>query len=43
MNMLNKEEAKVAAWGSIADLFGVDYFKAHFEDACQALPDDQIR
>ncbi len=39
--MLNKDEAKVAAWGSIADLFGVEYFRAHFEDACQAIPDEQ--
>ena len=39
--MLNKDEAKVDAWGAIADLFGVDYFRAHFEDACQCYPDDQ--
>lgn len=39
--MLNKDEAKVDAWGAIADLFGVDYFRAHFEDACQSYPDDQ--
>ncbi len=39
--MLNKDEAKVDAWGAIADLFGGDYFRAHFEDACQAYPDDQ--
>ena len=41
MIMLNKDEAKVDAWGAIADLFGVDYFRAHFEDACQSYPDDQ--
>ncbi len=39
--MLNKYEAKVDAWGAIADLFGVDYFRTHFEDACQSYPDDQ--
>lgn len=39
--MLNIDEAKVDAWGAIADLFGVDYFRAHFEDACQSNPDDQ--
>ncbi len=39
--MLNKDEAKVDAWGAIADLFGVDYFRSHFEDACQSYPDDQ--
>lgn len=39
--MLNKDEAKVDAWGAIADLFGVDYFRAHFEDACQSYPDYQ--
>ncbi len=39
--MLNKDEAKVDAWGAIADLFGVDYFRAHFEGACQSYPDDQ--
>ncbi len=39
--MLNKDEAKVDAWGAIADLFGVDYFRAHFKDVCQAYPDDQ--
>ena len=39
--MLNKDEAKVDAWGAIANLFGVDYFRAHFEDACQSYPDDK--
>ena len=39
--MLNKDEAKVDAWGAIANLFGVDYFRAHFEDACQSCPDDK--
>ena len=39
--MLNKYEAMVCAWGAIADLLGVDYFKKHFENACQAYPDDQ--
>ncbi len=43
--MLNKDEAKVAAWGAIADLFGVEYFRSHFEGSCQAYPsegDDEI-
>ncbi len=39
--MLNKDEAKVDAWGAIADLFGIEYFRSHFENACQAYPDDQ--
>ncbi len=39
--MLNKDEAKVDAWGAIADLFGVDYFRSHFEEACQSYPDDK--
>lgn len=39
--MLNKDEAKVDAWGAIADLFGVEYFRTHFENACQAYPDDK--
>ncbi len=39
--MLNKDEAKIDAWGAIADLFGIDYFRTHFEDACLSYPDDQ--
>lgn len=36
--MLNKTEAKIAACGAVADLFGLEYFKSHFEDACQSYP-----
>jgi len=39
--MLNKEEAKVDAWGAIADMFGLEYFREHFEEACHSYPDDQ--
>lgn len=39
--MINKEEAKVDAWVAIADLFGKDYFRSHFENACHSYPDDQ--
>ncbi|MCR5516970.1 MAG: hypothetical protein K6F17_00145 [Lachnospiraceae bacterium] len=38
--MLSKFEAKIAACGAIADLFGVDYFRSHFKDACEAYPAD---
>lgn len=38
--MLNKTEAKIAACGAVADLFGLEYFKSHFEDACQSYPTD---
>ncbi len=40
--MLNTDEAKVNAWGAIAELFGLDYFKSHFKDACQAYPANQF-
>ena len=33
--MLNIEEAKIDAWGAIADLFGLEYFRSHIEEACQ--------
>ncbi len=36
--MINKEEAKIEAWMAIADLFGKDYFRRHFEGSCQAYP-----
>ena len=39
--MINIEEAKVNAWVAIANLFGRDYFKAHFESACHSYPDEQ--
>lgn len=45
MIMLNMSEAKVVAWLAIADLFGVDYFRKHFEESCQSYPgedDDDI-
>ena len=38
--MLNKFEAKIAACGAIADLFGVDYFRKHIEEACESYPTD---
>ena len=39
--MLNKDEAKVLAWITIAELFGKDYFKSHFEGACGSYPSDE--
>ena len=39
--MLNKTEAKILACGAIADLFGIEYFRSHFEDACQSYPSDE--
>ena len=39
--MINKEEAKIDAWVAIADLVGNEYFKEHFDTACQAYPDEQ--
>ena len=39
--MLNKKEAKIAACGAIADLFGLDYFKSHFGEACQSYPSEE--
>ena len=36
--MINKEEAKIEAWMAIADLFGKDYFRQHFEGSCQSYP-----
>lgn len=43
--LLTKDEAKVTAWRAVADLVGRDYFRNHFEGACQAFPDalsDQV-
>ncbi len=39
--MLNKFEAKIAACGAIADLFGVDYFREHYKEACESYPSDE--
>lgn len=39
--MLNRFEAKINACGAIADLFGIEYFKSHIENACEALPSDE--
>ncbi|MCR4929397.1 MAG: hypothetical protein K5988_05315 [Lachnospiraceae bacterium] len=39
--MLNKTEAKIAACGAIAELFGISYFKAHIQDACEAYPAEE--
>ena len=36
--MINKIEAKILACGAIADLFGLEYFKSHIEDSCEAYP-----
>lgn len=39
--MLNKTKAKILACGTIADLFGLDYFRSHIEEACESyLTDD---
>lgn len=38
--MLNKCEAKMIACGTIADLFGIDYFKSHIVDSCESYPTD---
>lgn len=38
--MLNSYEAKIVACGSIADLFGIDYFKSHIADSCESYPND---
>lgn len=38
--MLNKFEAKIVACGAIADFFGVEYFKSHIADSCEAYPTD---
>lgn len=39
--MLNRLEAKINACGAIAELFGIDYFKSHIEEACEALPSEE--
>ena len=38
--MINKEEAKVDALVAIANLVGLDYFRAHIEKACESYPAD---
>ena len=38
--MITKEEAKIEAWAAIAKLFGVNYFREHFEGSCQAYPSE---
>ena len=40
--MLNTDEAKVLAWVTIADLFGKEYFKSHFEGSCEAYPSEEF-
>ena len=37
--MLTKFEAKIVASYAIAELFGLDYFKKHIENACEAITD----
>lgn len=38
--MINKDEAKVDALVAIANLVGLDYFRAHIEKACESYPTD---
>lgn len=38
--MINKSEAKAIAWLAIANLIGVEYFRAHFNDSCHSYPDE---
>ena len=38
--MINKEGAKVDALVAIANLVGLDYFRAHIEKACESYPTD---
>ncbi len=38
--MINKTEAKVDALVAIANLVGIDYFRAHIESACESYPTD---
>ena len=39
--MINPYEARILAWKAIADKFGHDFFKSHFEGACEAYPSDE--
>ena len=34
--MINKDEAKIAAWIAIADLMGLDYFRNHYVGSCES-------
>lgn len=38
--MLNRFEAKIAACEVIADIVGLDYFKAHIKHACESYPSE---
>jgi len=38
--VLNKIEARITACGAIADMFGLEYFRSHIEEACQCYPTD---
>ena len=40
--MINKDEAKVIAWIAIAQLVGIEYFRAHFEGSCESYPADEF-
>jgi len=37
--MLNNEEAKICACYAIAQLFGIEYFRSHVYEACEARSD----
>ena len=39
--MINKTEAKIDALVAIANLVGIDYFRAHIENACESYPADE--
>lgn len=39
--MLNKFEVKIVACNAIANLFGIDYFKGHISNSCEAYSDDE--
>ena len=39
--MINKFEARIAACGAIADLFGLEYFQSHIEHAFESYPSDE--
>ena len=38
--MINKDEAKVDALVAIANLVGLDYFRANIEKTCESYPTD---
>lgn len=39
--MLNHFEARIAAYGAIAELFGLEYFRQNIQEACQAYPPEE--